>query len=124
MPLTFYTSSGKPYAYSEDGEQIYTFSGLPLGYLYQDSIYNYQGDHIGYFSNGLLRDRLGRVALFTNETSAGPTQPSKKMSPSREMKQPLPEKAHRSEPSKRPMNRMQWSSYPVASLFSADSWVQ
>ena len=49
MSLTFYDSSGKPVAYTEDGTHIYLFSGEPVAYLDNESVYSFSGKHLVQF---------------------------------------------------------------------------
>lgn len=41
MSLDFYDSNGRPYAYSDDGETIYSFTGIPIAYISDDSIFSF-----------------------------------------------------------------------------------
>jgi len=81
MSLDFYDSQGRPYAYSDDGETIYSFTGVPVAYISDDSIYSFSGLHLGYFNDGIIRDRYGDVLLFTDGASGGPLKPLKMMKP-------------------------------------------
>lgn len=53
MSLDFYDRNGRPYAYSDDGEHIFTFNGKPVAYICEDSIYRFDGQHVGYFESGM-----------------------------------------------------------------------
>ena len=87
MSLDFYDSNGRPYAYSDDGETIYSFTGIPIAYISDESIYSFSGQHIGYFNNGMSRDGHGDVLLFTANASGGPM---KQMKPMKSIKQMNP----------------------------------
>ena len=92
MSLDFYDSQGRPYAYSDDGETIYSFSGVPIAYISNDSIYSFSGKHLGYFNNGIIRDKHGDSLLFTDGASGGPMKPMKRMKPMKGMKRMKPMK--------------------------------
>ncbi|MBP7527789.1 MAG: hypothetical protein KA801_07685 [Syntrophorhabdaceae bacterium] len=119
MSLDFYDAGGRSYAYSEDGETIYTFSGIPIGYFADDSVYSFNGRHIGYFENGMLRDRRGDVLLFTEESSGGPMKPMRMMKPMKSMKRMKPMKSLKEMKPMRPMKTLSWSSYTPEEVFES-----
>ncbi len=63
MSRDFYDSNGRPYAYSDDGETIYTFGGRPVAYIDGDSVYLFSGSHLGFFQNGQVWGHAGNVVL-------------------------------------------------------------
>jgi hypothetical protein len=75
MSLDFFDCSGRPYAYSDDGETIYTFDGEPIAYIDGDSIFGFSGDHLGFFEDHQVWDHSGSVVLFAKRASGGPTKP-------------------------------------------------
>ena len=117
MSLNFYDSTGRPYAYSDDGESIFTFSGKPIAYLSGDSVYSYSGAHIGYFQNGLIRCPNGGVCLFTDNSSGGPVKPVKQIKPIKGIKQIRPIKGVKAIKPIRPINSLSWSQYTPENLF-------
>lgn len=86
MSLDFYDSNGKPIAYTDDGEHIYTFSGRPVAYINQDSIYSFSGKYLGRLENGMIRDNDGCVALFSQNATGGPLKPVKQLKPLKGLK--------------------------------------
>jgi len=48
MTLEFYDYQGQPFSYCEDGETIYPYAGIPIAYIYEDSIYSFNGRHLGF----------------------------------------------------------------------------
>ncbi len=56
MALDFYDSHGRLYAYSDDGEAIFTFDGRPIAHIDSDSIYSFSGAHLGFFESGQIWD--------------------------------------------------------------------
>lgn len=121
MSLDFYDSQGRPYAYSDDGETIYTFSGIPVAYISDDSIYSFTGVHIGYFNDGMIRDQNGDVLLFTSGASGGPMKPMKMIKPMKSMKKMKHMKSMKQMKPMRPMKTLGWSSYPPEDIFESKS---
>lgn len=119
MTLDFYDRSGRPYAYSEDGETIYTFSGVPIAYIDDDSIYGFNGRHLGHFQSGAVYDQHGNTLIFTDEASGGPMKPMRQMKPMKSMKQMLPMKAMKQMKPMRPMFSLGWSQYSPEQVFGA-----
>lgn len=119
MSLDFYDQSGKPYAYSEDGQTIYTFSGAPIAYFDSDSIYGFDGRHVGYFHNGSILDPSGNTLLFTDAAISGPMKPMKQMKPMKGMKQMLPMKGMKQMKPMKPMFSMSWSQIVPKTAFDA-----
>lgn len=119
MSLDFYDSRGRPYAYSDDGETLFTFGGAPIAYISDDSIYAFGGSHIGYFNDGMIRDAHGNVLLFTQNASGGPMKPMKQMKPMKGMKQMKPMKGMKQMKPMRPMKSLGWSSYSPEDVFES-----
>jgi len=119
MSLDFYDSQGRSYAYSDDGETIFSFMGVPVAYISDDSIYSFSGAHIGYFNDGMIRDQHGDVLLFTDGASDGPMKPMKMMKPMKSMKQMKPMKGMKQMKPMRPMKTLGWSSYAPEDIFES-----
>lgn len=117
MAFDLYDSTGRPYAYCEDEGTLYTFTGIPIAYFSDDSVYAFSGRHIGYFAGGLLRDGHGNVLLFTDRASDGPMKPMKHMRPMKGMKRMLPMKGRKQTKPMRPMNTLSWSQHSPEALF-------
>jgi hypothetical protein len=110
MSLDFYNSQGQPYAYSDNGETIYSFPGVPIAHIDGDSIYSFSGAHAGYFNGGMIQDRQGGVLLFTSDANGGPMEPMTAMRPIKGMKQMKP---------MRPMSSLSWSASSPEEIFGA-----
>jgi len=117
MALDFFDANGRPYAYSDDGETIYTFAGRPIAFIDADSIYSFGGAHLGFFENGQVWDHSGRVVLFTDGSSGGPMKPLKSLKPLKGLKQLRPLKGMKQMKPMRPLKGMAWSLATPASLF-------
>ena len=61
---TFYDRNGKPIAYTEDDEYIFLFTGEPVAYLYDNTVYGYNGRQFGWFENGWVRDLHGSCVFL------------------------------------------------------------
>lgn len=108
--MTFYDSTGRAVAYTEDNENIYLYSGVPVAYLYGKLVYSYQGTQLGRFENGWIRDKKGRCAFFTeNAWGSGPVKPVKHVKPVKGLKQLRPLKGIRHLPSVKPVDILSWS---------------
>lgn len=69
--VTLFGRNGDPQAYiaHEDDNTLYSFTGEPLAYVDEASnIYGFNGDHLGWFEDGIVWDRAGRRVGFTAET--------------------------------------------------------
>lgn len=119
MSFDFYNQSGSPYAYSDDGQTIYTFGGTPIAYIDGDSIYGFGGQHVGYFHSGAILDPQGNTLLFTDDATGGPMKPMKQMKPMKGMKQMLPMKGMKQMKPMKPMFSMGWSQLPPKAVFGA-----
>ena len=109
MKLTFYDSNGRPVAHTEDGVHIYLFSGEPVAYLDNGSVYSFSGRHLGRFENGWIRDNNGQCVFFTENATGGPMRPMKMMRPMKSMKQMKPMKGMKEMRPMRPMDSLSWS---------------
>lgn len=72
--VTLFNGSGKPEAYialSED-MTIYLWGGKPVAYLKEDGadayhVYGFNGKHLGWFVNGVVRDHKGNGSCAVKE---------------------------------------------------------
>ena len=92
MEITFYDHSGRPIAYSEDGEHIFLFSGHAVAFINGNSIYDYSGQHLGWFRYGWVQENSGRYVYFTEKAKGGPPRPPKARKPVKVTKQTPPSK--------------------------------
>lgn len=62
METTLYDAAGRPVAYvAEDGEgTVYLWSGEPVAYIEQSIVRGWNGQHLGFFVDGVLYDTPGR----------------------------------------------------------------
>lgn len=107
--LTFYNKYGKPVAYTNDGVDIYLFSGEPVAYVSGDSIYSFPGRHLGWFLNGWIRDHNGHAVFFSDIAQGGPLKPLKQLKPLKGLKQFKPLKGLRQLKPLKPIPTFFWS---------------
>lgn len=119
MTAHFYDWRGNPLAYSEDGVHIYLFSGEPAAYIEGDSIFDYEGHHLGWYENGWIVGAEGKSVCFTESALGGLPRPLKKMSPFKSMKFALPMKKARILKPLKPMRSAAWSEMSSEAFFSS-----
>jgi len=108
--MTFYDSCGKPISYSDDEECIYLFTGQPVAYFYDDTIYGFNGRHFGWFENGWIRDLHGYCAFYTEDASgSGPAKPARYAKPAKSAKNVKPAKCARNAKNARAAKCLTWS---------------
>ncbi|MBD8239493.1 4-fold beta flower protein [Pseudomonas fluorescens] len=117
MSQDFYDRSGTPIAYTEDGVHVFTFSGQPVGYFHDESLYSYVGKHLGRIANGLIRDNRGQVVFFSSDAVGGPMKPMRQLTPLKGLKRLMPLKSMRQLPPMRPMLANSWSQLSGQQLF-------
>jgi hypothetical protein len=117
MDITFYDSEGEPVAYSDDGVHIFLFSGEPVAYLVNESVYSFSGNHLGFFSNGWIRDHDGDAVFFSENSIGGLMKPLKKLKPLKSLKELIPLKGLRELRPLKPLDSFLWSSLSVEELF-------
>jgi hypothetical protein len=119
MELTFYDVAGRAIAYCEDDRHIYAFGGAALGYLDADSVYAFDGQHIGWWSRGWIRDHHGAAVFFTEAAAGGPPLPLKHGNTAKSAKGALPLAAFKRMKPVRPMESSTWSARSGPQFFPA-----
>ena len=109
MSITFYDREGNPVVYSDDHRLLFLFTGEPVGYFVDDSIYSFHGKHLGRYWNGWVRDDEGRCVFFTKSASFGPSKPTMKTPPTKHTKKSIPVPTVPEIPPFRPVDRLSWS---------------
>ncbi len=119
MPMTFYDREGRAVAYTEDDVHLFLYSGHPIGYIVDGSLYSFPGRHAGTIRSGWLRDHDGRAVLFTDEAvlTASLSLPEKRTKPRKLLKKTKPPKGHREPAPLRPEEADGWSELSVETFF-------
>ena len=117
MAPGLYDSHGRPYAYSDDGETMFTFDGRPIAHIDGDSIYSFSGAHLGFFESGQIWDHSGEVILFTDGASGGPMKPLKELKPLKGLKELKPLKGLKELKPLKSLKSMSWSRQAPQDLF-------
>lgn len=70
MEITLFDQYGKPTAYLDnmDENTIWLWDGRAVAYLDGAAVIGWNGNHLGWFINGVIYDVLGYQAGFTSET--------------------------------------------------------
>ena len=117
MILDFYDAQGNAFAYSEDGESVYSFDGKPIGYFHGEHFYDFSGRHRGFFSRGHLWDHAGTALLYTPAATGGPMKPSRSLKPEKASKGLKPFKGVREMAPLKPLLTVEWSRVSVRTYF-------
>lgn len=119
MSMTFYDHAGRAAAYAEDDVHIFLYTGHPVGYIVEGSIYAFSGRHLGTLRAGWVRDHAGLAVLCTEEavTAEALAPPQKLDKPPKMLKKPKPAKDRRELPPDRPEEVAGWSASPPEALF-------
>jgi hypothetical protein len=119
MSLDFYDSNGRPYAYSDDCDTIFTFDGQPIAHIDGDSIYSFPGTHLGFFEGGQVWDHSGSVLLYTEVAFGGPMKPLKSLKPLKGLKQLKPLKGLKQLKPLKALKSMAWSEHAPEAIFES-----
>jgi hypothetical protein len=116
-----FNADGSPDAYiwfSENPPTIYMWSGKPVAYLVSSvdggfNVYGFNGKHIGWYVNGVVRSHEGNPVCGVHRVVSSP-----KPKPPKSLKQSAPLKSSKELPPARPLFRRQWSSVPCGLFLS------
>jgi len=115
--LTFYDSRGKAVAYidEEDDENstFYLWDGRPVAYLDDDSVFGFNGKHLGWIKGSAIYDHDGNMVAalaeaFNGSVSVAPTKSFKQFKPFKGFKEFKPFK---------PFFNLSWSETPARVFF-------
>jgi hypothetical protein len=113
--FSFYDSQGRAAAYFETSGElvIYLWSGEPVAYLDGDSIFGFNGKHLGWYRDGLIYDHDGGILVapasaFRDAPGPAPPRSLKGLKPLKGLKELKPLK---------PLFGRFWSKLPARVLF-------
>lgn len=120
MECTFYDVDGRPVAYCDDERHVYSFSGHPLAYLEGESVFACNGQHLGWWERGWVRDHQGAWALFTESAiSEVLSLPAKHPRPAKSVKNAPPPRVFKGVKPVRPADGLGWSLRSGARFFDS-----
>jgi len=116
---TIYNRYGKPILRLLENGRFVTFEGLSVGFLDGDNLYNYNGDHVGWYENGIMRDDKGFCVGFgeTVTDNMHPFFPFKQFKPFPGFVEFEPFRPFKSLPPFKPLKSFGWSGYDQTELF-------
>ena len=113
---SLFDSTGKPVAYIASDLTVYLWSGEPVAYLYQESekvnVYGFNGEHLGWFKGGIVRDHDGYAVGAVREAVVGAVE----FEPFKPFKQFKPFKSFREFAPSQPPFTQTWSDLPLRSF--------
>ena len=111
--LSLFDAQGQASAYivADDNMTIYLWSGEPVAYLVKDNgrdshVYGFNGKHLGWFVNGIIRDHQGNAACALKDVISNP-----QLEPLKSLKSLKPLKNLKELPPLRPLFVQQWSGF-------------
>ena len=116
---TIYNRYGKPEIIVMDDGSFVSFTSKRLGFFLDDHVYNYKGQHLGWFEGGILRDHWGNVVGFGENPSDYPIPflPFKQFKPFAAFPEFEPFRPSTAFPPFKPLKTFSWSVYTPLALF-------
>lgn len=121
VEFSLFEPSGKPVAYLAPAEDMtfYLWSGEPVAYLDNEGeegpyVYGFNGQHLGWFVNGVIFDRNGLIACASNEILTRTD-----YEPYKSYKKYKPYKKYKSRPPRKPDLKMKSSPLGCALLLAS-----
>jgi len=115
--LEFYDSRGRAVAYVDEDEDltIYLWDGKPVAYLDEESVYGFNGKHLGWLKGNAIYDHDGNIAAALPEAF----QSSVIAAPAKSFKQFVPFKSFKEFEPFKPLFSRTWSDTPAKVFFLA-----
>jgi len=113
--LDFYDSRGRAVAYlaADRDLTIYLWSGEPVAYLEEDSVFGFNGKHLGWLKDGAISDHDGHILAATAKRFKVPVAPA----PPKSFKQFKPFKSFKEFKPFKPFFNLSWSELPARVFF-------
>ncbi len=109
MTLTFFNKTGKAILFTNNKKDIFSFSGIPVGYIQNNSVYAYFGAHLAWFLDGWILNHGGEALFFPKNAVGDLGRPAVQSIPNRPAPQTPPNKRSRASAPSRPVKRNVWS---------------
>jgi len=113
--LALYDARGRAVAYfaADHDLAIYLWSGEPVAYLDDDSVYGFNGKHLGWLRNGAVYDHDSNVVAAQADKFQSPVEPA----PPKALKQLRPLKGLKELKPLKPLFGITWSGTPAKLFF-------
>lgn len=117
--ITLFDSEGEAVAYidTSDDATIYLWSGNPVAYFDGKNIYGFNGKHLGWFDQGVIRDHSGNGVGFIQ----GAVNKLTRLESLKSLKSLKPLKSLKELEPLKPLNSNQWSRLPLELFLMAGS---
>jgi hypothetical protein len=109
----FFDSRGTAVAYFDDDGTAYLWSGEPAAYRDEDSLFGFNGIHLGWLHDDGIYDHEGNLVAAVAERFKGPVQPA----PFKSLKGLKPFKAFRELKPLKPLFVLTWSTIGARHFF-------
>lgn len=113
--FSLYDSRGRASAFLDVGDQLtfFLWSGEPVAYLADESVYGFNGKHLGWYRSGTVFDHDGAVVVapasaFSTDVAPAPPRGLKQLKPLKGLKELKP---------LRPLFGRSWSELPARVFF-------
>lgn len=118
--MVFYDYNGNPCCYADDFVHIYSYTGVALGYIHDEKVWNYEGKYLGCYMNNWIIDRNGYYLFFTENAIGGPLRPLRKLAPLKSLRELRPLKSLREIPPIPPIPTPDWSNLDLNTFFQGN----
>lgn len=119
---TIYNRFGEPRLRLFENGRLVDFSGRNIGFTDKDNAYNYNGQHVGWYENGILRDHDGFCVGFGEiaTDTIHPLLPLKQLKYLPSLPELEPLRPLKSLAPLKPLKNFSWSELDPVSLFFAN----
>ena len=96
---------------------FYDRTGKPVAYIYENTIYGFNGHQFGWFENGWIRDLNGARVFYSENATGGPVKPIKQIKPIKGIKNIKPIKGIKAIRRIKPIFSYSWSTLSAEAFF-------
>ncbi|OGI17017.1 MAG: hypothetical protein A3J63_03230 [Candidatus Moranbacteria bacterium RIFCSPHIGHO2_02_FULL_40_12b] len=120
MKVTIFDKNGNPSLVLLKNGRLVNFDGRSIGFLYGNSVYDYNGSHRGWLESGVLRDHDGYCVGVVRgaRTISTPIFPVTKVAPVIGITEIEPIKPIKAIKPVSPIKKIGWSDFSPLSLFN------
>jgi len=117
--IVIYDSAGIPTFRILRNGRIVDFNGLSIGFIFDTHVYDYNGNHRGFFEEGILRDHDGFVVGYSDSVTSPvhPPFPLRQLLPPRLSEELEPLRPFLEIAPLKPLGKYEWSSITPYELF-------